>query len=69
MSSFHIDVILNEVKDLVLVNPGEMLHCVQFDGREICELNYDAAYSNLATNSKNCSRSIGLEIKPSGGGT
>jgi len=45
MSSVHIDVILNEVKDLVPVYPVETLHCVQHYAREICELNYDAVYN------------------------
>ncbi|MBM3326337.1 MAG: T9SS type A sorting domain-containing protein [Calditrichaeota bacterium] len=40
-------VILNEVKDLVPASPDEMLHCVQHDTREICELNYDAVYNLL----------------------
>jgi len=38
-------IILNEAKDLVPVYPDETLHCVQYDAREICELNYDAVYS------------------------
>jgi|GEM_PF-656917 len=46
--AFLIYVILDEVKDLVPVYPDEMLHCVQHDTREICELNYDAVY-NLPT--------------------
>jgi len=41
-------VILNEVKDLVPIYPDEMLHCVKYDAREICELNYDSVY-NLPT--------------------
>jgi|GEM_PF-1659885 len=42
-------VILNEVEDLVPASPDEMLHCVQHDIREICELNYDAVYSHTKT--------------------
>jgi len=30
--------------------PDEMLHCVQHDVREICELNYDAMYNYLSSN-------------------